>query len=89
MKKIWEKWTSLSKKTRDGFINYAIVIVFFLVFQILIGNGLLSNSLSGQLVPICVYVVAALALNLVVGFSGELSLGQAGFMSVTKLKPTV
>lgn len=82
MKKLWKKWTSLSKNSRDGFINYAIVIVFFIVFQSMLSAGLLSNSLSGQLVPICVYVVAALALNLVVGFSGELSLGQAGFMSV-------
>lgn len=82
MKKLWKKWTSLSKNSRDGFINYAIVIVFFIVFQSMLFAGSLSNSLSGQLVPICVYVVAALALNLVVGFSGELSLGQAGFMSV-------
>ena len=82
MKKLWKKWTSLSKNSRDGFINYAIVIVFFIVFQSMLSAGSLSNSLSGQLVPICVYVVAALALNLVVGFSGELSLGQAGFMSV-------
>lgn len=82
MKKILKRWTSLSKKSRDGFINYAIVIVFFIVFQSMLSAGKLSNSLSGQLVPICVYVVVALALNLVVGISGELSLGQAGFMSV-------
>ena len=44
--------------------------------------GVLSRSLSGQLVPICVYIVMALSLNLVVGVSGELSLGHAGFMSV-------
>jgi len=33
-------------------------------------------------VPICVYIVMAVSLNLVVGISGELSLGHAGFMSV-------
>ena len=41
-----------------------------------------ASSLQGQLVPICAYIVMALSLNLVVGISGELSLGHAGFMSV-------
>ena len=42
----------------------------------------MTRSLKGQLVPICVYVVLAVSLNLTVGISGELSLGHAGFMSV-------
>ena len=42
----------------------------------------MTRSLRGQLVPICVWVVMAVSLNLVVGVSGELSLGHAGFMSV-------
>lgn len=72
----------MSKSSRQGFINYGIIVVLFIVFQILLSAGALSSSLSGQLVPICAYVVMALSLNLVVGFSGELSLGHAGFMSV-------
>jgi branched-chain amino acid transport system permease protein len=80
MKKLRNK--RLSKKTLSGFINYGIVILFFIVMQILSSAGLLNNSLTGQLVPICVYVIMALSLNLVVGISGELSLGHAGFMSV-------
>ena len=43
---------------------------------------MLSRSFSGQLVPICCYVVMAVSLNLTVGILGELSLGHAGFMSV-------
>lgn len=72
----------LPKKTVSAFINYGIVIVFFIVMQLLSSTGNLTNSLSGQLVPICTYVIMALALNLVVGISGELSLGHAGFMSI-------
>lgn len=72
----------VSKKSLSGFVNYGIVLVFFIVFQVLLSMGKLSNSLSGQLIPICVYVIMALSLNLVVGISGELSLGHAGFMSV-------
>ncbi len=72
----------ISKSARSSFINYGIVLIFFLFFQIMLSTGKLSNSLSGQLIPICTYVIMALALNLVVGISGELSLGHAGFMSV-------
>ena len=34
------------------------------------------------MVPICIYVIMAVSLNLVVGILGELSLGHAGFMCV-------
>ena len=45
-------------------------------------TGLIGHNLQGQFVPICVYVSLAISLNLVVGISGELSLGHAGFMAV-------
>ena len=54
----------------------------FLAIQLLSGMGMLTNSLSGQLVPICAYIIMAISLNLTVGILGELSLGHAGFMSV-------
>jgi len=68
--------------TRTSLINYLIVIAAFVVIQVMIGTGSIKSSLQGQLVPICVYVVMAVSLNLVVGISGELSLGHAGFMSI-------
>lgn len=76
------KKRKLSKESKSGFINYGIIAVFFVVFQILLSAGKVSNNLKGQLIPVCAYIVMALALNLVVGISGELSLGHAGFMSV-------
>lgn len=70
----------LSRQSRSSFINYAIVLAFYVVIQAF--SGSISSSFTGQLVPICTYVVMAISLNLVVGISGELSLGHAGFMSV-------
>ncbi len=72
----------LKKQTKVSFLNYGIVIAFYFIVQILAITGHLTNSLKGQLIPIVAYVIVALALNLVVGISGELSLGHAGFMSV-------
>ena len=75
-----------NKKLSANFVTYAIVIVAFLLCQLALSGTIdgfkMSRSLKGQLVPICVYIVMAVSLNLTVGISGELSLGHAGFMSV-------
>lgn len=72
----------ISKNFRDNLITYGIVIVAFVVFQLLSATGNLSFTIKGLLVPICVYVIVAIALNLCVGILGELSLGHAGFMCI-------
>ena len=72
----------LKKSTVNNIISYGIVIVAFIVCQSMIKSGTMTRSLRGQMIPICVYIVMAVSLNLVVGISGELSLGHAGFMSV-------
>ena len=71
-----------SKRRSENFVTYSMVILAYLVLQTMLTTGVMSPSLKGQLVPICAYVTMAIALNLVVGISGELSLGHAGFMSV-------
>ena len=72
----------LKKSAINSLISYGIVILAFIVCQLTINAGTMSRSLKGQMIPICVYIVMAVSLNLVVGISGELSLGHAGFMSV-------
>ncbi|MBR0406880.1 MAG: branched-chain amino acid ABC transporter permease [Clostridia bacterium] len=63
-------------------VTFALVIGAFLILQSMIANKTITRSLKGQLVPICCWIVMAVSLNLVIGISGELSLGHAGFMSV-------
>ena len=72
----------MKKTTRTDMFTYLGVTVAFVAVFLLQSAGVLSNSLSGQLVPICCFIIMAVSLNLVVGISGELSLGHAGFMSV-------
>lgn len=72
----------MNKNTKSNLITYGIVIVAFVVMQVLIGTGSISSLLEGIMVPICIYVIMAVSLNLVVGILGELSLGHAGFMCV-------
>jgi branched-chain amino acid transport system permease protein len=72
----------VTRSLRSNLITYGIVLGFFVICEILIQAHILTYSLQGQLVPICAYACMAISLNLVVGISGELSLGHAGFMSV-------
>ena len=71
-----------NKARRTSFVTYAVVILAFIAVQVFDSMGMLSYAMRGQLIPICVYIVLAISLNLVVGISGELSLGHAGFMGV-------
>ena len=76
------KLKSIKKTTIVDYATYIGVTVVFFVVLFLRENGFLTRSLSGQLVPICSYIIAAISLNMTVGILGELSLGHAGFMSV-------
>ncbi len=67
---------------KEALISYGILIIGYIVLQLGASVGLIGKHLQGQFVPICVYVALAISLNLVVGISGELSLGHAGFMAV-------
>ncbi|MBR5421474.1 MAG: branched-chain amino acid ABC transporter permease [Lachnospiraceae bacterium] len=72
----------LKKTTKQELITCGIVVLFYIVITILDKTGNLKSHTKGLLVPICYYATAAVSLNLVVGFLGDLSLGHAGFMCV-------
>lgn len=75
-------FNTMDKTTKNNIITYMIVVTAYLIAQAFALTGNMSSLMKGLLVPMCVYVIAAISLNLVVGISGELSLGHAGFMCV-------
>lgn len=72
----------MTKDFKENLITYGIVIVAFIIVEIMTATGSISSLMKGLLVPLCVYVILAISLNLIVGILGELSLGHAGFMCV-------
>lgn len=72
----------LSREAKDRTITYIMMAVIFVAVQLYLASGQAGRSFKGLLVPTCVYILAAISLNLVVGVSGELSLGAAGFMCI-------
>ena len=75
------KKTTVSKLLQK-YLPYVIVIVGFAVCQSMVSAGTMPRTTKSLLIPVCVYIVMAVSLNLTVGISGELSLGHAGFMSI-------
>ncbi len=72
----------MKKQTKNNLITYAIVVVVYIFFEILMLTGNLSSHMKGLLVPMTYYAIIAVALNLCVGILGELSIGHCGFMCI-------
>ena len=77
-----KKKMNLTKSTKSTLITVGMVVVAYIIMMILTKAGALSSLMKGLLVPLCIYAIIAVALNLTVGILGELSLGHAGFMCV-------
>ncbi len=63
-------------------ITLGLLAGLYAVLAVLLYSGGMSRQVMNMLIPVSVYVVMAVSLNLVVGLLGELSLGHAGFMSL-------
>lgn len=70
---------NLKKSSKDHLITYGILLLVYIVAEILIKTGNMSSLMQGILVPVCVYSLVAIGLNLCVGYLGELSLGHLPF----------
>jgi len=69
-------------KTRDNILTIAALVVIG-VLLILAKNGQLFDEYIVRVLNLCaIYSIVALSMNLVNGFTGLFSLGQAGFMAV-------
>ena len=62
-----KKLLNIKKSTKSNIITYGIVLAFFLIVQLMQATGSISSLMQGLLVPLCVYVILAVSLNLVVG----------------------
>ncbi|MEA4988875.1 MAG: branched-chain amino acid ABC transporter permease [Anaerovorax sp.] len=69
----------LSKNT---FITLICLGVSFGLIQLLISQNIINAYYQVTLALICINIIMAVGLNLVTGFTGQFSLGHAGFMSI-------
>lgn len=67
---------------KKNILTLVLIIVFYAVVQVLITNGIINSFYEITLATICINIILAVSLNLVTGFTGQFSLGHAGFMSI-------
>ena len=73
---------NMTKTSKDNLGTILMIVAAYVIVQILRSAGMINSQMDGLLVPLCVYAIMAVSLNLVVGILGELSLGHAGFMCI-------
>lgn len=56
-----------------------LVILLLIVYPFLVGK---SNYYMTLFAMMCIYAIAAMALNLLIGYGGQISVGHAGFLAV-------
>ena len=75
MQKVNNIWINLG-------VEVLILAALFTLVQYLITAGLLKQYYQISLASMCINVILAVSLSLINGFTGQLSLGHAGFMAV-------
>lgn len=64
------------------FINALILVLMYAIVQSLIIVGVVDGFILATIATICINIILAVSLNLITGFTGQFSLGHAGFMSI-------
>ncbi|SEK46305.1 amino acid/amide ABC transporter membrane protein 2, HAAT family [Carnobacterium iners] len=67
-------------KTNLGWLIF--ILVAFLATQLLVSFGIIDAFYEITLMTILINIILAVGLNLIIGFSGQFSLGHAGFMAI-------
>lgn len=65
-----------------AWVAAVLVAVGLLAVNVGVYNGMIDFYLTGVLVIACINIILAVSLNLINGFTGQFSLGHAGFMAV-------
>ena len=68
-------------KKKNILILVAILLTFGIV-QFLITTGIINSFYEITIATICINIILAASLNLITGFTGQFSLGHAGFMAI-------
>lgn len=71
---------------RNVYIKYAITLAVLVIMygflMFLVYEGIIDNYILRIMKQIGIFVIAALGLNLILGFTGQFTMGHAAFMSI-------
>ena len=74
--------TSTFSAAKKNIIFVVAAALAFVIVQVLRNANILTNYHEITIASICINIILAVSLNLITGFTGQFSLGHAGFMSI-------
>ena len=70
------------KRAKGFWLSILLSLIFFAVIQIMISGGTLNPFYQNTLMFIGINIILATSLHLVIGITGQFSIGHAGFLAV-------
>lgn len=68
--------------TKKNLAWLALIVVTYIIIKVLIVVGVLNPYYQITFMMVVINIILALGLNLIIGFTGQFSLGHAGFMAI-------
>ena len=72
----------MSRYAKKLGVFLAVSIAIFVVLELLMDTGLIDAYLQRIIMTICINVILALSTNLIINFTGQLTLGHSAFMAI-------
>lgn len=70
------------KKSKLFWGYLVLAVAIFVVVQVLINTGFIDLHYKNLLITICINVMLAVSLHLIIGITGQFSIGHAGFLAI-------
>jgi branched-chain amino acid transport system permease protein len=70
------------KRINGFWISIVLALVFFVAVQLLISGGILNTFYMNTLFFMVINIILAVSLHLIIGITGQFSIGHAGFLAV-------
>jgi branched-chain amino acid transport system permease protein len=77
-----DKAMTIFKRAKGFWLSIGLSLVFFAVIQFLINGGLLNIFYVNTLYFMGINIILAVSLHLIIGITGQFSIGHAGFLAV-------
>ena len=73
---------TIFKRAKGFWFSILLSLIFFAVIQIMISGGILNPFYQNTLMFIGINIILATSLHLIIGITGQFSIGHAGFLAV-------
>lgn len=70
------------KRTKGFWLSIVGALALYAVIQFLITSGALNDFYQNMLITIVINIILAVSLHLIIGITGQFSIGHAGFLAV-------